>query len=163
MTGSIQHKEMTMENTLHWGRRDPNFWCCIKSIQKIKIPQTELDALWSCRWIRSPRQSSEPKARKWVPWEKSSACFLTHLNLSFPDTEKDEKPACIEQSSSAFVKHIHKKFFKSYAKTWPRKTNKKYRSKSFLASLLLDAKQKRSNMLRRLETNGTPYLGVDVF
>jgi len=53
------------------------------------------------------------------------ACFLTHLNLSFPDTEKDEKPACIEQSSSAFVKHIYKKFFKSYAKTRPRKTSKK--------------------------------------
>jgi hypothetical protein len=61
------------------------------------------------------------------------------------------------------VKHIHKKFFKSYAKTWPRKTNKKYRSKSSLASLLLDAKQKRSNTLRRLVTNGTPCLGIDVF
>jgi hypothetical protein len=46
MTGSIQHKEITMENTLHSARRDPNFWCCIKSILKIKIPQRELDALW---------------------------------------------------------------------------------------------------------------------
>jgi hypothetical protein len=44
IASSIQHKEMTMENTLHSGRRDPNFWYCIKSIQKIEIPQTELDA-----------------------------------------------------------------------------------------------------------------------